>query len=118
MLSDSQIQHKVVVISACYSGIFIDPIKDESSMVITSAAKDKTSFGCSDDETMTYFGRAFFNDSLTKDKTFKQAFDEAKVLIKQRESDEDYNHSHPQFSSGKAIEKQLLGWRKYLNNES
>jgi hypothetical protein len=33
-------------------------------LIITAAAADKPSFGCTDDADFTYFGRAFFDESL------------------------------------------------------
>ena len=54
----------VIVISACYSGGFIDALKDERTLVMTAARADRTSFGCSDDSDFTYFGRALFAEAL------------------------------------------------------
>ena len=63
-LRASGIKWRVIVISACHSGAFIESLKDPYTMVITAAAPDRTSFGCSDDRDLTYFGEAFFRDSL------------------------------------------------------
>ena len=43
-------------------------------MLITAAAADKTSFGCSDDRDLTYFGEAFYRDALPKAKNLQEAF--------------------------------------------
>ena len=63
-LSESGIKRRIIVISACYSGAFIESLQDPNTIVITAAAADKTSFGCSDDRDLTYFGEAFYRDAL------------------------------------------------------
>jgi len=54
----------VVVISACYSGVFIRPLATEDTLVITAADAEHSSFGCQDKVKWTYFGDAFFNTAL------------------------------------------------------
>ena len=50
---------KVLVVNACYSGGFIGAVRDDSTMVLTSARADRTSFGCGTESDITYFGTAF-----------------------------------------------------------
>ena len=45
----------VVVISACYSGIFVDGLAAPNRMIMTAARRDRSSFGCSEDATYPYF---------------------------------------------------------------
>ena len=59
-LDESGIRWKVIVISACYSGGFIDALKDERTLVITASAADKTSFGCGTGSDATYLAQALF----------------------------------------------------------
>ena len=63
-LRDSGIRWRVIIISACYAGGFIDYLRDPQTIVITAAAADRTSFGCSNDRDLTYFGEAFYRDAL------------------------------------------------------
>jgi hypothetical protein len=53
-LRDSGIKWRVIIISACYAGAFIDSLRDPDTIVITAAAADRTSFGCSNDRDLTY----------------------------------------------------------------
>ncbi|MEE9345456.1 MAG: C13 family peptidase [Methylococcales bacterium] len=119
ILSSLPIRWKVIVISACYSGGFIAPLEDDHTMIITAAAHDRTSFGCSDEAEMTYFGRAYFKESLTSSPSFKEAFENAKTLVHEWEEkefkDNQYQHSKPQISSPKRIINYLIKWRKQLN---
>jgi hypothetical protein len=45
----------VVVLSACFSGIFVDGLKAPNRMVMTAARRDRSSFGCAADATYPYF---------------------------------------------------------------
>ncbi|WP_369123426.1 C13 family peptidase [Undibacterium fentianense] len=107
MLDQAGIKHRVIVISACYSGGYIEPLKNPNSLIITSAAADKTSFGCSNDAEYTYFGKAFFVDALGSDLSFVEAFAVAKPAIDAREKKEEYEPSHPQIFVGEEIQAKL-----------
>lgn len=45
----------VVVVSACFSGIFINALAAPNRMVLTAASRERTSFGCGADETYPWF---------------------------------------------------------------
>ena len=81
ILRDSGIRWKVVVVSACYGGGFIAPLRDGNTLVLTAARQDRSSFGCSDSNDFTYFGRAFFHDALPLSGSFQDAFARARDLI-------------------------------------
>lgn len=106
-LQDSGIKWKVVVISACHAGAFVEPLKDEHTILITAAAADRSSFGCADDRDLTYFGEAFYRDALPDATSLRDAFDKAKVLIAEREEEEGVEASLPQAYFGEQIEAQL-----------
>jgi len=111
ILDESKIKWRVIVVSACYSGGFIDALKDKHTMVITSSRKDRKSFGCSDEAEFTYFGKAFFKDSLENAESFKTAFEKANRLVNERETKKKFEHSEPQFAAGEAILSKLAQWR-------
>jgi hypothetical protein len=102
-LRDSGIKRRIVVISACYAGAFIKPLEDPDTIVIAAAAADRTSFGCSDDRDMTYFGEAFYRDALPGAKTLQEAFERARGAIAMREQKEHETPSEPQAFFGSAI---------------
>ena len=114
MLEASGIKHKVVVISACHSGVFIDALKNDTTLILTAASARKKSFGCGDDRLFTYFGKAFFEQSLTQSASFIDAFDQAKILIAEWETEEEITHSEPSMHSAKTIETKLAQWRQSL----
>lgn len=45
----------VVIVSACYSGIFVNALAGPNRMVLTAASRERTSFGCGADETYPWF---------------------------------------------------------------
>ena len=52
----------IVVTSACYSGVYLGRLtglRGASRIVLTAAARDRTSFGCGNDETHTYYDSCF-----------------------------------------------------------
>ena len=103
MLQDSGIKWRVVVVSACYSGGFIEPLRDDNSIIITAAAPDRTSFGCEAGRDFTYFGQAYFRDALAKTRSFTEAFEIARKLVSEQEAAEGLPASLPQISVGRAI---------------
>lgn len=87
---------KVVVISACYSGGFIEPLKSPNTLVITAARADRVSFGCSEESDFTYFGRALFAEALQQTRDIVQAFTLAQARVAEREQADHYQASEPQ----------------------
>lgn len=45
----------VIIISACFSGIFVPLLADPNRMVLTAARPDRASFGCGEANRYTYF---------------------------------------------------------------
>jgi hypothetical protein len=95
-LTEAGIRWRIIVISACYAGAFIRGLEDANTILITAAAPDKTSFGCSDDRNLTYFGEAFYRDALPKARSLEEAFSLARTAIAGREVAEHITPSNPQ----------------------
>lgn len=113
-LDASGIRHRVVVVSACYSGRFVRPLRNADTLVITAAHRNRTSFGCGSDSDITYFGRAFLVDGLNHSTDFIAAFKDASAVVAQRERKEDFRPSLPQIDVGDAIDARLQAWRSTL----
>jgi hypothetical protein len=111
-LKESGIRWKVVVVSACYSGGFIEPLRDDSTLIITAARHDRASFGCADENDFTYFGRAYFKEALPGARSFQDAFVRADALVAAWEKKEQpkEERSLPQLHSTPAINQQLARW--------
>jgi Peptidase C13 family len=107
MLDRTGVQHRVVIISACYSGVFVGPLANANTLVITAADSDHSSFGCQDKVKWTYFGDAFFNRALRHTADLRSAFVTARRLISAREKHDGLIPSNPQIAGGKNIDIML-----------
>ena len=108
------IRWRVAVVSACYSGGYLDALASPTSLVITSARADRTSFGCGADADLTYFGRAYFAEALATQTDFAAAFKIARQHIEARERADGFDPSEPQISNGALVSAQLAQWRDGL----
>jgi len=104
-LDQAGIRHRVVVVSACYSGGWVGPMASDSTLVMTAADAEHTSYGCGQRSELTFFGRALFGEALRKTRSFEQAFAAAVPVIRQRENEagKDDGFSNPQISVGEKI---------------
>jgi hypothetical protein len=102
-LDASGIRWRVIVISACHSGAFIEPLANDNTIVLTASAKDATSFGCDDKSDLTYFGQALMRDALPSAESLASAFERARRLVAEREQREKLQASSPQAFYGSAI---------------
>jgi hypothetical protein len=111
-LDDAAIRWRVIVVSSCYSGGFIDPLKDPHTLIITAAAPDRESFGCGTTSEFTDFGTAYFKHALSQSSDFIQAFELASTWVAEKEQREGRKASLPQRFIGDAIQKKLsqLKW--------
>ncbi|HEY1943175.1 MAG TPA: C13 family peptidase [Roseiarcus sp.] len=103
MLRESGARLSIVVVSACYSGIFADALAEPSTLVITAADRDHASFGCRDGAKWTTFGEAFFADALARTKNLPDAFALARSHIAEREQAEGFEPSNPQMAGGRHV---------------
>jgi hypothetical protein len=109
MLNASGARYRVVIISACYSGVFARALADPRTLVITAAAPDRPSFGCEDGVTWTYFGDAFFNKAFRSARTLDDAFCRARDIVTKRERNEGFEPSRPQMAGGSEVLSLLAG---------
>lgn len=113
-LDKSGIRWKVIVISSCFSGSFIPALQSPDTLIITAAAADRESFGCSSDSDSTYFGRAFFDLAMREKNSLKEAFDDASQNISTWEENQGFTPSEPQWVIGKNMELMLPQLEKRL----
>ena len=107
VLNREGIKNRVVIVSACYSGIFVKPLADENTIVLTAADKKSTSFGCAEGREWTYFGDALFHHSLKPGTDLRTAFAKARDLIAEWEKRDRFTSSNPQGHFGEALMRKL-----------
>jgi hypothetical protein len=107
VLDREGIKNRVVIVSACYAGVFVAPLANDDSFVITAADDHSVSFGCSNEREWTYFGEAFFNQSLKRGVDLQAAFANAKATIAQWESRDGLSASNPTAHFGQTLVDKL-----------
>ncbi|MET0051934.1 MAG: C13 family peptidase [Candidatus Thiodiazotropha sp.] len=110
-LDDSGIRWRILLVSSCYSGGFIEALKDPNTLIMTAAAPDRTSFGCGAESEFTDFGTAYFKHGLVESANFIQAFDLAETWVADKEQREKRRPSLPQRFIGEAIGEKLALWQ-------
>jgi Peptidase C13 family len=100
MLDGLGIERRMIILSACYSGVFLDDVAKDNSVVVTAASADRTSFGCEPGNDWTFFGDAFLNTALRKRQSLDKAVVEAIDLISGWEQTRGLEPSIPQFRIG------------------
>jgi hypothetical protein len=113
-LDDAGIRWRVVIISACYSGGFIDALAEPGTLVISAARADRPSFGCGVDSEITYFGQALLVEALNREQRWPEAFALARAAVTAREQAEGFELSEPQISLGAEIAPRLARWSAAL----
>jgi Peptidase C13 family len=106
-LDSEGIKNRVVIVSACYAGIFVPPLRNDNTIVITAADANNTSFGCAPERDWTYFGDAFFRQSVRPGWDLQHAFDNARTLIQGWELMDRARPSNPQAHFGPALVAKL-----------
>ena len=103
MLDDAGIKWRVIAVSACYAGGFVDALKSETTLIMTASAANRQSFGCGTESEFTYFGKALFDEELRRTHSFTEAFEGARRAIAERERSEKHEASNPQLFVGAAM---------------
>lgn len=96
MLDDLGFERRMILLSACYAGVFLPLLTNENSIIVTAAASNRASFGCAPGNDWTFFGDALINNGLRKAQPFDKATEEAVGLIAQWEKSQQLLASRPQ----------------------
>ena len=107
VLDREGIKNRLLIVSACYAGVFVKRLASPDSVVLTAADENSASFGCSNERDWTYFGDAFFNQNLGAGVSLEEAFENAKVRISQWEARDEAPPSNPQGFFGSSLAKKL-----------
>jgi hypothetical protein len=93
----------VVMISACYSGVFVGPsMQKKNRIILTAARQDRTSFGCSAENQYTYWDACLI-DSLPKAETWKSLYGTIQQCVQTKESKGQFKPSLPQAYFGEEV---------------
>lgn len=93
----------VVIVSACFSGIFLkDGMARPNRIILTAAREDRPSFGCGAGEVYTYYDKCLL-DSWTWVYTWRDLYDRTKTCVAEREAELGAQPSEPQAYFGAEV---------------
>lgn len=108
-LDDAQIKWRIIVISACYSGGFINELSNPQTVLITSSDKTDAGLGCTEKTGTTWFTQSFFEDHLKKSLGITAAF-KATLEALQKEQGPTKKSGLPQMVMGAEMKKKLASF--------
>ena len=106
-LQELGIKRRILIISACYAGVFVPKLASEDTAILTAAADNRTSFGCQAENDWTFFGDALINRALRKPQSITDASAEAHLSIVQWETKIGVLASLPQTLIGDGVKDWL-----------
>ena len=100
LLGELRITNRLLIMNSCFSGTFLRSLATPTSVVISAAAADRASFGCTPSNDWSYYGDAFINRALRRPQSLSDAFNQARTKIAQWEGDIGITPSEPQIAVG------------------
>lgn len=116
-LEEAGVRHRILSVSACFSGSWVAPLAGPDTLVMTAADAEHTSYGCGRRSELTFFGRAMYDEQLRRTRSFEEAHAQARVVIAQREQEagKDDGYSNPQIAMGERIRTHLDALARQLD---
>lgn len=108
-LDDAGITWRILIIAGCKSGVFVEALADEHTLVATAAAPDRNSYGCARGNPFTDFGRAVFEGQLAREPAFVDGVTRAIHVIEQKDLADGQVASRPQLAVGARVRAKLAG---------
>jgi Peptidase C13 family len=99
-LEEAGIKRRVLILSACYSGVFVPALASPDTAILTAAASTRTSFGCVAENDWTFFGDALINRALRQPVALDEAARMASRSVAEWEAKARFLASLPQVSIG------------------
>jgi hypothetical protein len=102
-LKPAQNDQQIIILQACYSGSLIEGLKHPNRIIMTAAAADRTSFGCSPDSRNTWFTKAMVA-ALPEANNWSEVFANTKSKVLEYEAQQGIqksDQSNPQYYVGR-----------------
>ena len=99
-LEEAGIRRRVLILSACYSGVFVPVLASPDTAILTAAASTRSSFGCVAENDWTFYGDALINRALRQPVGLEDAALQAGKSVAEWESKAQVLASLPQTSIG------------------
>jgi hypothetical protein len=108
LLDAAGIRWRIVVVSTCYAGAWVDALKDDETAVIASSGREVRGSDCAGGIAASAFGEAFFTEGMRRNDDLRLAFDVARKGLARSHAPE------PVMSIGPSLAEHL----KRLRNQS
>jgi len=109
-LAEAGIKRRVLILSACYSGVFVPVLASPDTAILTAAASTRSSFGCLAENDWTFFGDALINRALRQPVGLEEAAQAASRSVAEWEAKARFLASLPQVNVG----MNARGWLKVI----
>ena len=106
LLDAAGIRWRIVVVSTCQAGAWIDALKDDETVVIASSNADVRGADCSGGSRPTAFGDAFFGNAMRRSDDLTQAFEATRRQLAEQHAPQ------PVMAIGPAIAERLKSVRQ------
>lgn len=113
-LSELGIRNRLILLSACYSGVFVPMLSSDTTAIVTAASAERSSFGCEADNDWTFFGDALVNHALRQPVPLAMAVAQAQREIAGWERQAKLTPSDPQVSIGAGAQRWLAALERAL----
>jgi len=107
VLEELGIKRRILLLSACFSGVFLDPLSSPDTVILTAAAANRSSFGCDAENDWTFYGDALINNALRTPKPLSEAANDAVNLVAKWEAERRLLASLPQTRIGEGVKDWL-----------
>ncbi|MEO0418013.1 MAG: C13 family peptidase [Pseudomonadota bacterium] len=107
VLEELGIERRILFLSACFSGVFVNPLASDDTAIFTAAASNRSSFGCEAENDWTFYGDALINNALRSPQSLEQAAEQATSLVAKWEVERRLIASLPQTRIGKGVNQWL-----------
>ena len=94
----------LLVISACYSGSFLEPLRSPTRIILTASARDRSSFGCQFNSHNTFFVEELWGQKALAELPLTEMIVRAREGVQRRETAMKVRPSMPQSDIGPAVE--------------
>ena len=103
ILEELGIKRRILFLSACFSGVFVNPLSSADTAIFTAAAANRSSFGCEAENDWTFYGDALINNALRTPQSLSKAAEQTANLVAKWEVERKLIASLPQQRIGKGV---------------
>lgn len=107
VLEELGIERRILILSACFSGVFVPELASSDTAILTAAAGNRSSFGCEAENDWTFFGDALINRALREPQPLGDAAQQAALTVAGWETKQRLLASLPQTVMGDGVSEWL-----------